>query len=108
MIAVLQIHMLLYQLFLASNAALPPTGVKQWSAKLTPGQRRLLEQLPVPQPIRASVMDAWAAAAAAFLCPARALAERCGVPWPADLERAAGAFLARELGILPAEPFADG
>ena len=100
--------MLLYQLFLASNAALPPTGVKQWSAKLSPGQPRLLEQLPVPQPIRASVMDAWAGAAAAFVRAARPLAEGCGVPWPADLERAASAFLASELGIPPAEPFADG
>ncbi len=106
-IAVQQIHMLLYQLFVTTNAPLPPTGVKQWSAKLTPGQRRLLEHLPVPQPNRASVMAARAAAAAAFVRAARPLAEGCGVPWPADLERAATAFLARELGILPAEPFAD-
>jgi hypothetical protein len=38
--------------WLAANAPLPATGVKQWSAKLTPGQRRLLEQLAVPQPTR--------------------------------------------------------
>ncbi|HKF18888.1 MAG TPA: nucleotidyltransferase domain-containing protein [Candidatus Dormibacteraeota bacterium] len=107
-IAVEQIHMLLYQLFVAANAPLPPTGVKQWSAKLTPGQRRLLEQLPVPQPTEASVLAARAAAAAAFVRSARPRAERCGVAWPADLERAASAFLARELGIVPTEPLSDG
>ena len=102
-VAVQQIHLLLYQLFVAANTPLPPTGVKQWSAKLTAGQRRLLEQLPVPQPNQASVMAARAAAAAAFGGSARPLAERCGVPWPGDLERAACAFVARELGISPAE-----
>ena len=107
-IAVQQIHMLLYQLFVVANAPLSPTGVKQWSAKLTAGQRRLLEQLPVPQPTEASVMAARAAAAAAFVGAARPLAERCGVPWPVDLERAASAFLARELGISSTEPSADG
>jgi hypothetical protein len=107
-VAVQQIHMLTYQLFLAANAPLPPTGVKQWSAKLRAGQRRLLEQLPVPQPTRASVMAARAAAAAAFVGSARPLVERCGVPWPIDLERAASAFLARELGISSPEPFSDG
>lgn len=106
-IAVQQIHTLLYQLFVAANAPLPPTGVKQWSAKLAPGQRHLLEELPVPQPAEASVMAARAAAAAAFVRSARPLAHRCGVPWPADLESAASAFLERELGISSAEPFSD-
>ncbi|HKA50404.1 MAG TPA: hypothetical protein VKK19_12520 [Candidatus Dormibacteraeota bacterium] len=53
-------------------------------------------------------MAARAAAAAAFVRSARPLADRCGVPWPADLERAASAFLERELGIVPAEPFSAG
>jgi hypothetical protein len=53
----------------------------------------------VPQPAREPVMAARAAAAAAVVRAARQVAERCGVPWPAELERAATAYLERELGI---------
>ncbi len=44
--AVHLVRSLLYQLFCEANAPLAPSGVKQWSAKLTPAQRALLERLP--------------------------------------------------------------
>jgi hypothetical protein len=99
-VAVQTVHLLLYQLFVAANAPLPPMGVKQWSAKLTPDQRALLEGLPVPQPTEASVMAAREAAVTTFVSAARPLLARCGVPWPSELELAVTEFLARELGIL--------
>ena len=46
-VGVQNIQMLLYQLFVESNQPLPPMGVKQWSAKLTTGQRAVCAGLPV-------------------------------------------------------------
>lgn len=49
-IGVQQVHMMLYQLFVESNQPLPPSGVKQWSAKLTDRQRRRCAGLRLPGP----------------------------------------------------------
>lgn len=103
-VAVQQVHLLLYQLFVAANAPLPPMGIKQWSARLHPDQRRLLESLPVPAPEEASVMAARQAAVDAFVRASRPLLAAHGVPWPAELQRAVTLHLARELAILPPPP----
>ncbi len=49
-VAVQQVHPMLYQLFVEANIDIAVMGLKQWNAKLTPSQRALLESLPVPQP----------------------------------------------------------
>lgn len=91
--------MLLYQLFVESNQPLPPMGPKQWSAKLAPVQAEVLRALPVPQPRKASVLAARREALRAFIEHARPIAERCGVPWPTELQEAVQAFLRRELDL---------
>lgn len=53
-----QVQLFLFELFAESNKPAPPTGPKQWSHKLTPRQRQLLEGLPVAAPTRESVMTA--------------------------------------------------
>lgn len=98
-VAVQEVHLMLYQLFVEANQPLPPTGPKQWSSKLTPEQVAALMALPVPQPRRESVVPAREAALRAFLEWARPIAARCDVPWPADLEAAVRAFLRRELDL---------
>jgi hypothetical protein len=98
-VAVQEVHLLLYGLFVESNEPLPPMGAKQWSAKLTPEQRAVLTALPVPQPRRESVLAARDAATRAFLEQARPIADRFGAPWPAELESAVRDFLRRELDL---------
>lgn len=98
-VAVQEIHMMLYQLFVESNQPLPPMGPKQWSAKLTSEQRAILLSLPVPQPARDSVLEARSAALRTFIDQARGIAHRCDVHWPAELESAVREFLRRELDL---------
>src|SRR5262249_23733782 len=61
-VAVQQIHLLLYELFTEANKPMPPTGPKQWSYKLTSQQRQALERLAVPQAERTSIIAARQAA----------------------------------------------
>jgi len=98
-VAVQQLHLILFQLFVEANAPVRRVGVKHWSSRLRSYQRRVLESLPVPQPERNSVLAARAAAASAFILAARPIAERLGVPWPAALEAAVDGYLKRELGL---------
>jgi hypothetical protein len=98
-VAVQEVHLLLYQLFVESNQPLQPMGPKQWSTKLTPEQRAVLAALPVPQPRPESVLPAREAAQRAFIEQARPIADRCGVPWPEELEAAVRDFLRRELDL---------
>jgi len=100
-IGVEQVQLFLYQLFAESNKPTPPTGPKQWSAKLTADQRRELEELPVPQARLDSVLAAREAAFRVFFRHAPGIARRNGVEWPADLERAVRAYLERENYPLP-------
>ena len=79
---------LLYQLFCEANAPLPQTGVKQWSAKLTPEQRALLEGLPTGGADFEAMAAANAAVGRAFVEQARKIAARHAVTWPAELEAA--------------------
>lgn len=92
-IAVQQVQMFLYQLFTEANKPAPPTGPKQWSFRLTPRQREVLESLPVAAPTPESVAAARAAAFTVFFTEAPPIAERTNVPWPGRLERAVRAYL---------------
>jgi hypothetical protein len=89
---------MLYQLFEEANQPLPPMGIKQWSAKLTPRQRACLEALPPPAPRRDIVLLAMQAAAAEFRAQAREILDAHQVPWPDALDAAVTAYQARELG----------
>ena len=88
------VRSLLYQLFVEMNAPLPPMGVKQWSAKLTMTQRRVLEALPTGDADRESVVAAHHAVAHAFREHARAACATLGIAWPDDLEAATDRYLA--------------
>ncbi len=89
---------LLYRLFVETNQPLPPMGVKQWSARLTPEQRRLMAALPAPSPNRESTIQAMRSVRAAMLTIGRESAEACGLTWPVDLDVAVARYYAKELG----------
>lgn len=100
-VAVQQVQLFLYQLFAESNKPAPPTGPKQWSAKLTARQRRVLAALPVAAPTPESVRAARAATFTAFFAEAPPIAAASGVPWPDRLEAAVRGYLDREGDPLP-------
>lgn len=101
-VAVQQIHQYLYLLFAEANKPQPPTGPKQWSFKLAPRHRRMLESLSVPQPTRDSVLAARQAALTMLLTEGRSVAADHSVGWPTALAEAVQAFLEREgLGVEP-------
>lgn len=89
-------HFHLYQLFTEANKPMPGMGPKQWSAKLTTGQRATLAALPVPTADRASVDRAREVAITVFLREAGLIAAAVGVPWPGGLETAVRRYLATE------------
>lgn len=74
----------LYQLYVGSNQPLPPMGVKQWSAKLTPAQRNRLSALPTPAADEDSVIDAMRLVEEVLRTEGRALVEGAGGVWPQD------------------------
>jgi predicted nucleotidyltransferase len=89
----------LYKLFVESNQPLPAMGLKQWSAKLRPEQRSVLEALPAAVDSAESLVDVHLQFARAFLGAARPLAAHLGVAWPDALEQAATAHLRDVLQI---------
>ncbi len=91
-------QLLLYELFVESNQPLPPMGVKQWSAKLTPAQRDVCAALPAPSAMPESVLPAMRSTLVAFLGAARQILAGNEVPWPAEFERAVRRFWQDELG----------
>ncbi len=94
-VAVQQIHLLLYELFSEANKPMPPTGPKQWSHKLTSEQRVALENLPVPQAEPRSIIAARRVALRFFEEQASAIAQRHGVIWPSALAAAVHAYMKR-------------
>ncbi len=92
-------RLLLFQLFQQANAPLPVTGLKQWSARLSPRQREVLAALPTGAANRDAVISGQLTVARALLAEARPLAERLGAPWPEPLERATREHLRRALGV---------
>jgi hypothetical protein len=103
-IAVQQVQLFLYQLFAEANKPMPPSGPKQWSSKLTPRQRRLLEALPAAAPAEESVREAREAAFGLFFAEAPAIAASNGVAWPGELEAAVRAYLSTAGLPLPGGP----
>ncbi len=97
-VGVQAVHTMLYELFVESNQPLPPMGVKQWSAKLTAGQRQICAGLPAPVADPDSVRQAMRAAADAFRRAARQALAECGAPWPRDLDEAVLRYQEAELG----------
>lgn len=89
-IAVQQVQLFLYELFAESNKPMPPTGPKQWSFKLTPRQRQLLEGLPVAAPAEQSVRAAREAAFALFFAEIPAMAKSNDQRGPAFAELTSG------------------
>lgn len=78
----------LYQLYVESNRPLPPMGVKQWSAKLTPAQRDRFALLRAPGADRDSVIEAMRAVQQVIRTEGRALVESAGGTWPTDAVQA--------------------
>ena len=97
-VAIEQVQLMLYQLFVESNQPLPKSGVKQWSAKLTATQRHLCAELPVPRAERYEVLNAMFASASAFRAEAVAILAANSVAWPEALDTAVREHQARVLG----------
>ena len=95
-VGVAHAQQLLYRVLTSCNAPLPPMGVKQWSAKLSPEQREVLAGLPSPQPTRASVIEAMRATRKAFREDGRVAVTRLGIDWPDDVDEAVAGYWTRE------------
>jgi hypothetical protein len=78
-------HML-YDVFVECNQPQPPMGVKQWSARLTPEQLRILTGLPIATLERDSVVTALRAVVTVMRTAGRAAVTGTGCDWPADLD----------------------
>jgi Streptomycin adenylyltransferase len=94
----------LYELFVQANQPLPPMGLKQWSAKLTPAQRTVLEELPAIDASRDALVRAMWANAQAWRTHGRAAVEGLGLPWPSDLADTVQAHFEAELSRLRLAP----
>jgi predicted nucleotidyltransferase len=97
-VGVQAVHTMLYELFVESNQPLPPMGVKQWSAKLTPGQRHICAGLPAPTAERSSVIAAMRTAADTFRRAAKLALAASGAAWPDELDEAVLRYQEAELG----------
>jgi predicted nucleotidyltransferase len=87
--------LMLYQLFVETNQPLPAMGVKQWSSKLTPAQRTLLESLDPPAARPAAVLAAMIAVREAFRTSGREAAEAAGMGWPTEVDDAIAGYWRR-------------
>ena len=94
-VAVHEMQRLLFQVFVACNAPLPPMGVKQWSSRLTAEQRRVLTELPQPMATRAEVIAAMLDVREAFRDYGRRLTASVGVDWPDNVDAAVTAYWRR-------------
>jgi predicted nucleotidyltransferase len=86
---------LLAELMQLENGTHRVGGALRLNQRLTDEQRRELTALPPLRPERQSVIDTQTALAQAFLARAPRAAEAAGVPYPARLDAAARAHLAR-------------
>lgn len=84
---------LLYDVFVEANQPLPPMGVKQFSARLTPEQRDVLMALPAAGADRRTLINADVAVCAAMDAAGRAEAERVGAIYPDRLAAAVSRHL---------------
>jgi hypothetical protein len=97
-VGVQAVHLMLYQLFVEANQPLPPMGVKQWSAKLTPRQRQICACLPAPTATPEGVLTAMRVAAVTFRREARAVLAAHQAPWPTEFDDAVRRYWQAELG----------
>ncbi len=93
------LRILLYQLFVESNAPAQRYGLKRWSAKLTKGQRTVLESMPTGKPNKDAVIEGHVQLIGTFTAHARDIAAALGVEWPDRLESATYKYLHDRLGI---------
>jgi nucleotidyltransferase-like protein len=98
-VAVHEMQRLLFQVFVACNAPLPPMGVKQWSSRLTAEQRRVLSELRQPTATSAEVVAAMLDVRGAFREYGRRLTASVGVDWPDDVDAAVTAYW-RRVGLI--------
>jgi predicted nucleotidyltransferase len=89
-------HLLLYQLFVATNAPSPPMGVKQWSRRLNAAQRHVLADLPSPQANRKSVVSAMQAVRTAFRTSGHDAVLALNLHWPDDVDATVSRYWAAE------------
>ncbi len=94
-VAVQNYQQLLYLLLVESNQPVPVMGLKQWSSRLTAGQRDLLAALPAPRADRDSVVAAMTAVRAAIRTHGRAALESAGGTWPSEVDDALAAYWER-------------
>jgi hypothetical protein len=94
-VAVANYQRMLYDLLVESNQPLPPMGVKQWSSRLTTGQRELLSTLPAPRAERDSVVAAMSAVREAIRTHGRTALEGAGGAWPTEVDDAMSAYWER-------------
>jgi Streptomycin adenylyltransferase len=94
----------LYELFVEANQPLPPMGVKQWSSKLTPAQRTVLEDLPAIDARLDSLVTAMWATAEAWRTHGRATVQGLGMPWPSTLAETVQASFEADLSRLRLAP----
>jgi hypothetical protein len=96
-VGVQDLQRMLYEVFAECNKPLPPMGIKQWSARLTPGQRQLLTALPVAKPERDSIVTAIRAVVEAMRTAGRAAICAQGCEWPTELDDGVQRFVDRSL-----------
>ncbi len=94
---------MLYDVFVESNQPLPPMGIKQWSAKLTPEQREIMHALPAATSDRESLISAMRTVVEAMRTAGRRAAVPCGCQWPGRLEDEVMRFFNEALDQPPSE-----
>jgi hypothetical protein len=87
------LQLMLYNVFVECNQPQPPMGIKQWTARLTPGQRRVLTALPVAAPEHGSIAAALRATGNAMRMSGRAAVTACGGTWPEELDAGVQRFV---------------
>ncbi len=91
------LQLMLYDVFVECNQPQPPTGIKQWSARLTSEQRDILTALPVAKPERDSIVAALSAVVSVMRTAGRAAVTACGASWPGELDEGVQRFFERSL-----------
>jgi hypothetical protein len=86
---------MLYDLFVEANQPLPVMGIKQWSSRLTAGQRDVLTALVPPLAEREAVIAAMLAAATALVDHGRSALVGAGGVWPDEVSAAISAYWGR-------------
>lgn len=87
------LRQMLYDVFVESNQPLPPMGIKQWSAKLTPEQREIMHALPAATSDKDSLVSAMRTVVEAIRTAGRRAAVPCGCQLAGQTRRRSDALL---------------